>query len=128
MSGSFVTPWTVACQTLSSMGFPRQEYWNGLPFLSPGDFPDSGIELMLPTLAGRLFNTQPPGKPNVIVIACKIYTFCLVDDWWNGLKTIPLKRILILVNISYIYWGSGTMVSISMPYLFLNRNPFILIS
>ena len=36
----FVTPWTVACQALSSMGFPRQEYWSGLPFPSPGDLPN----------------------------------------------------------------------------------------
>ena len=36
MSDSFVTPWTVACQVPVSMGFPRQEYWSGLPFPSPG--------------------------------------------------------------------------------------------
>ena len=40
----FLTPWTVACQVPLSMGFPRQEYWNRLPFLTPGDFPHSGIE------------------------------------------------------------------------------------
>ena len=38
------TPWTVACQAPLSMGFSRQEYWSGLPFPSPGDLPDSGIE------------------------------------------------------------------------------------
>ena len=43
-----MTPWTVACQASLSMGFPRQEYWNGLPFLSPGDLPDPGIEAMSP--------------------------------------------------------------------------------
>ena len=41
----FATPETVACQAPSSMGFPRQEYWNGLPFPSPGDLPHPGIEL-----------------------------------------------------------------------------------
>ena len=41
---SFVTPWTIACQAPLSMGFPNQEYWTGLPFPSPGDFPNSGIE------------------------------------------------------------------------------------
>ena len=40
----FVTPWTVACQAPLSMGFPRQEYWSGLPFPSPGDLPSPGIE------------------------------------------------------------------------------------
>ena len=43
-----VTPWTAACQTLLSMGFPRQEYWSGLPFPSPGDLPDPGIEPTFP--------------------------------------------------------------------------------
>ena len=40
----FVIPWTVPCQAPLSMEFPRQEYWNGLPFPSPGDLPDPGIE------------------------------------------------------------------------------------
>ena len=41
-----MTPWTVACQAPLSMGFPRQEYWSGLPFPPPGDLPDLGIEPM----------------------------------------------------------------------------------
>ena len=40
----FVTPWTIAYQAPPSQEFPRQEYWNGLPFPSPGDLPDPGIE------------------------------------------------------------------------------------
>ena len=40
----FVTPWTVAYQAPLSMGFSRQYYWSGLPFPSPGDLPDPGIE------------------------------------------------------------------------------------
>ena len=40
------TPWTVAGQAPLSMGFSRQEYWNGLPFPSPGDLPKPGIEPM----------------------------------------------------------------------------------
>ena len=46
MSESFVTPWTVACQAPLSMGFPRQESWSVLFFLSPGDLPESGTEPM----------------------------------------------------------------------------------
>ena len=46
----FVTPWTVAHQAPPSMGFSRQEYWSGLPFPSPGDLPDPGIEPGSPTL------------------------------------------------------------------------------
>ena len=50
----FATPWTVAHQVPLSMGFSRQEYWSGLPFPSPGDLPDPGIEPRSP--AGRHFN------------------------------------------------------------------------
>ena len=46
----FVTPWTVAYQAPLSIGFSRQEYWSGLPFSSPGDLPDPGIEPRSPAL------------------------------------------------------------------------------
>ena len=42
---------------------PRQEYWSGLPFSSPGDLPNPGIKPMSPALAGRIFTTKTPGKP-----------------------------------------------------------------
>ena len=59
----FVTLWTVAHQAPLSMGFSRQEYWSGLPYLPPGDLPDPGIEptfLEFPALAGGFFTTVPP--------------------------------------------------------------------
>ena len=59
---TLATPWTVACQAPLSMGFSRQEYWSGLPFPSPGDLPDLGIEPGFPPLAGGFFTTEPPGK------------------------------------------------------------------
>ena len=46
----FATPWTVAHQALLSTGFPRQEYWSGVPFPSPGDLPDPEIEPKAPAL------------------------------------------------------------------------------
>ena len=55
---------TIVCQALLSLGFPRQEYWSELPFPSPGDLPDPGIESTSPALADRFFTTEPPGKPN----------------------------------------------------------------
>ena len=54
------TPWTVPYQALLSMGFPRQEYWSGLPLPSPWDLPDPGIEPMSPALAGGFFTLEPP--------------------------------------------------------------------
>ena len=59
----FVTPWIAAHQTPLTLGFPRQEYRSGLPFLSPGDLPDPEIKPMSPALAGRFFTTEIPGKP-----------------------------------------------------------------
>ena len=55
VSDSLATPWTVACQSLVSMGFSRQEHWSGLPFSSPGNLPDPGIEPGSPELAGGCF-------------------------------------------------------------------------
>ena len=60
--GLFATPWTVTCQAPLSMGFFRQEYWNGLPFPSPGNLPDAGIEPMSPVLVGGFFTTEPLGS------------------------------------------------------------------
>ena len=58
----FVTTWTVAYHIPPSMGFSRQEYWNGLPFPSPGDLPDSGIEPKYPALQADALLSEPPGK------------------------------------------------------------------
>ena len=63
-----MTPWTVAHQTLPSMGFSRQEYWSVLPFLSPEDLPRAGIKPSAAALAGGFFITEPPGKPICIHI------------------------------------------------------------
>ena len=60
---TLATPWTVACQAPLSMGLSRQEYWSGLPFPSPGDLADPGIEPLSPPLAGIFFITKLPGKP-----------------------------------------------------------------
>ena len=57
----FMTPWTVAYQAPLSMGFSRQECWNGLPFPSPGDLPDPGIELRSPALQADALPSEPPG-------------------------------------------------------------------
>ena len=56
------TPWTVAHQAPPSMGFSRQEYWSGLPFPSPGDLTDPGIEPRSPALPSDILPSEPPGK------------------------------------------------------------------
>ena len=55
VSDIFATSWTVAHQAPLSMGFPKQEYWSGLPFPFPGDCPDGGMEAVSPLFAGRFF-------------------------------------------------------------------------
>ena len=57
-----VTSWTVARQAALSMGFSRQEYWSGLPFPSPGDLPDPGIEPGTPALQADSLLSELPGK------------------------------------------------------------------
>ena len=58
----FATPQAAVLQAPLSMGFPRQEYWNGLPFPTPGDLPNPGIEPVSPALAGEFFTTEPVEK------------------------------------------------------------------
>ena len=58
----FATLWTVAYQASPSMGFSRQEYWSGLPFPSPGDLSDPGIEPRSPALEADTLTSEPPGK------------------------------------------------------------------
>ena len=55
--------WPVAHQAPLPVRFSRQEYWGGLPFPSPGDLPDPGIEPISPALAGEFFTTGTTGKP-----------------------------------------------------------------
>ena len=56
------TPWTVAYQAPSSMEFSREEYWSELPFPSPGDLPNPGIEPGFPSLQADALPSEPPGK------------------------------------------------------------------
>ena len=58
------TPWTIAHQPPLTRGFPRQEYWRGLPFPSPRDLPDSGIKTVSPALQGDSLITEPSMKLN----------------------------------------------------------------
>ena len=63
----FATPWTVAYQAPPSMGFSRQEYWSGLPFPSPGDLSNPGIEPGSPEFQADALTSEPPGKSHSII-------------------------------------------------------------
>ena len=64
----FATPWTAVHQAPLSMRFSRQGYWSGLPFPSPGDLPNPGIELWSPALQADALPPEPPGKQLVVLI------------------------------------------------------------
>ena len=67
----FVTPWTIACQAPLSMEFSRQEYWRELPFPSPGDLPDPGIEPGSLASQADSLPSELPGKPMEFILVVK---------------------------------------------------------
>ena len=70
---TLATPWTVACQLPLSMGFSRQEYWSGLPFLSPGDFTDPEIEPGTPACRQILYQLSFEGSPLINIWDYPVY-------------------------------------------------------
>ena len=106
MSGSFVTPWIVACQAPLSMGFPRQEYWSVLPFPSPGDLPDPGIKPGSPASARGFSTTVPPGKPLVTL------TLLQSQPWHLGYPPNPFPSDYISVCIRRGPWAKLPMTII----------------
>ena len=110
MANSFAIAWTVTQQAPLSIAFPRQEYWNGLPFPSPGDLPDLGKEPLSLALAGRFFTTESPGKPWYILANTK---FLSLND--NLLESTDFK--------AYYYQYSDFTVG----WKLINLRPFIVL-
>ena len=85
------TPWTIACQPPLSMGFPRQEYWRGLPFPSPGDLPDLGIEPRSPASLADSLPTELQGKLKVgyinflFIYKAKIILCCITSYFFKDM-------------------------------------------
>ena len=73
-AGLFATSWTIAYQAPQSMGFSRQEYWSGLPFPSPGDLSNPGIEPVSPALQTDTLLSELLGKP--MVRPCEKQEWC----------------------------------------------------
>ena len=89
----FVTPWTVARQAPPPMGFSRQEYRSGLPFPSPGDLPDPGIEPTSPALQVDALTSEPPGNRHRCRSLNKILTnqFFSILSWEFTMITCDLS-------------------------------------
>ena len=86
------------------MGFPRLEYWSGLPFPSPGDLPDPGTEPRSPALAGGFFTTEPPGKPckigmGVQILRCMMFYLTKDTEHLINILKITEKRIEIIKEL-----------------------------
>ena len=92
----FVTLWTIACQTPLSMGFPKQEYWNGLPFPSSGDCPHPGIKSTSPALQVDSVPLRHQGSSCVCVWLFSSVQFSSVAQscltlWPHGLEHARLS-------------------------------------
>ena len=84
-----MTPWTVAYQATLSMEFSRQEYWSGLPFPTPGNFPNPGIEPGSPATQADSLLSEPPGKP-LVNIRMHIYVLFSFLFSWNKYTQVEL--------------------------------------
>ena len=94
----FVTTWTIARQAPLSVGFPRLEYWSGLPFPSPGDLPDPGIEPSSPAF----FTTELPRKLSEIkgLLSQRLKILELaVDVSSDCMVLIPFEAFLVLYHM-----------------------------
>ena len=90
------------------MEFSRQEYWSGLPFPSPGDLPNPGIQPASPVLAGGFFTTELPGKSLIKVIVC--VSHAVVSDS-AILWTVACQALLSMEFSRPEYWSG-------LPFLF----------
>ena len=133
----FVTPWTVACQVPLSVGFPRQEYWSGLPFPSPGDLPGPGIEPVSPSPAGGFFTTETPGKPKVENTWSKVKATCSdLSNWETSTMFEPQffascvlshskQQISSPFCVKYCSQGSGAVEESTVPVYTSHLDRFI---
>ena len=90
------------------MGFPRQGYWRGLPFPCQGNLPDPGVKLISPSLIGRFFTTEPPGKPR------NKYTKLDLEKWAFNQSQRPTPK------------GDQQVISMTVAYAGLVSTPSLL--
>ena len=115
----FVIPWTVAYQAPPSMGFSRQEYWSGLPFPSPGDLPDPGIESGCPALQANALTSEPPSLQISVSQAVFLGRHKLLKLTQEKVEKLKKKK------RSYT---KGTLTVVLMKWWFLKRPPVKMIS
>ena len=133
----FATPWTVAYQAPPSMRFSRQVCWSGLPFPSPGDLPDPGMEPRSPALQADTLPSEPPGKPQPYTTGVHFTIwYCIILGWPNhsfgfSHKLLPNTLLACLVlNHVWLFatpWTVAGQPPLSMEFSrqeYWNRLPF----
>ena len=110
----FATPQTVACQAPLSMGFPRWKSWSWLPFSSPGDLPDTGIELASPAWQAESSPLSNQGSPRMTVISIYLLSGCSVLGTMAGIYIL-----YILFNVVFPHNFSHRWLLL-LIYLFLS--------
>ena len=111
------------------MGFPRQEYWSGLPFPPPGDLPHPGTESTSPALAGRFFTTEPPGKPQKSMEEAKaaIGFRCLILPGISlspGSRSAQSQTGSSTLRVAEMVAGSQVSLSVRAHHLSKQEQPF----
>ena len=115
---TLATTWTVAHQAPLSKRFSRQEYWRGLPFPSPGDLPDPGIELTFPALQVDSLLSEPPGKSPQFSDIIKIPLLLgrkLIHHKYPYIPSLPLSFLPTLSRSSQEYQSELPVLYSSFP-------------
>ena len=99
----FATPWPVAHQAPLSVAFPREEYWSGLPFPSPGDLPGSGIKPISPVLQVDFFYHCAAREAHIYTY--NIYVYIILFHYWllQDIEYSPLCYPVGLCWLSVLY-------------------------
>ena len=98
------------------MGFSRQEYWSGLPFPSPGDLPDPGIEPRSHTFRADALTSEPPGKRkyikymlNICIYILYIIYICMYIFFWPCQAACRILVLLLAMELMPLHWKHGVL-------------------
>ena len=113
----FAILWTVAHQAPPSMGLSRQEYWSGLPFPSPGDLPNPGIEPRSPALQTDALTSEPPGKLFFNYLhGCLIWTPIQMSDLWGLSSSFLIFSFLFFISLPFHFFSWQTFSTLSSNF------------
>ena len=112
----FETPCTVALQAPLSMGFSRQEYWSGLPCLSPEDLPNPGFKLGFSALQVDSLPAEPQGKPKLLIKSGKLLTLISKYYFWSFTSLLGLCK----SHYIYIFIIDGVLYISNFLVIFLH--------